>query len=194
MGERRAWWVVQGVSREQVLQTFGLRATGAAEIDGDWDIDCAALSDGWTLVRFDPYSGGLTDRVLAAVSSDCRVITCSINGTSMVSAAGEWVRGKQLWSIEHDGGHEGVYDLETEGTLPACYEPLRESVLAAQALADQATELELRKPRSTRDRYAAMGVDLVFDLPIDVVGVLTGYRHRDMKVPCTLVFEALVLK
>jgi len=81
----------------------------------------------------------------------------------MNSLATEWVDGKQVWSLAHDGS-EGGDSLEVEGQLPEIFEELKQEAIAAQA-------------ESEREGGC---VDFVFDIPLDLAADLTGFRHDEM--------------
>ena len=78
----------------------------------------------------------------------------------MCSAASLWADGRQVWSVMHEARRK-IEHLETKGSLPPMFAPISERLRAEQAAAGG------NKAK----------VDHIFDIPVEMVAQLTGYRH-----------------
>ena len=78
----------------------------------------------------------------------------------MCSAASMWTHGRQVWSVIH-AADQGIEHLETKGSLPPMFASISERLRAAQTAAGG------KKAK----------VDHIFDIPVEIVAQLTGYRH-----------------
>src|SRR3954452_6949370 len=74
----------------------------------------------------------------------------------MCSSASGWAGGRMGWRVTHDA-QRGVSHLGVEGTPPAAYAGIAESLLARQ-----------------RDHGDA---DHLFDAPVELARALTGFRY-----------------
>lgn len=145
-----------------MLATMGLRGTGSFEEIPESDITGAALPSGWYLVT---ANGGLfptfsEDPTLKQLSRTGEVVTCFVEEHVMCSAASLWADGRQVWYVMHEA-RQGIGHLETKGSLPPMFERIAARLRAEQAAADGNEG----------------GVDLIFDIPVEMVAQLTGYRH-----------------
>ena len=86
----------------------------------------------------------------------------------MFSSASARKNGRQLWRAAHDGGRDGVLQLETSGGLPAKLASIQKDLFAKQ-------EKEAAEPDDLK-------VDHVYGLPAEVAKELTGFRH-DQVIP-----------
>lgn len=78
----------------------------------------------------------------------------------MCSVASLWVDGRQVWFVMHEA-RQKVEHLETKGSLPPIFTTISERLRAEQAAAGG----------------KKAGVDYIFDIPVEMVAQLTGYRH-----------------
>ena len=80
----------------------------------------------------------------------------------MVSCAGAWSEGVLLWRAEHDC-QQGLYHLYVEGEPPPEFVTLRAQAIAAQATAGG----------------EEADVDCLFDVPVELARVATGFCHDE---------------
>ena len=93
----------------------------------------------------------------------------------MCSGAAMWAEGREIWSVMHTAD-KGIMHLEAKGNLPLMFQPISERLRAEQIAAGG------KKAK----------VDCIFDIPVEMVEQLTGYRHPgDMPELGDRAFEVL---
>ena len=152
---------VRGGTRESVLAILGLRGTNVHEEIPESDITGAALPSGWYLVTANRgHPAFMDDPTLKRLSQTTEVVTCFVEEHVMCSAASLWADGRQVWFVMHDA-QQMIEHLETKGNLPPMFAPISERLGAEQAAAGGENA----------------EVDHIFDIPVEMVAQLTGYRH-----------------
>ena len=152
---------VRGGTRDAVLATLGLRGTNTHEEIPESDITGASLPSGWYLVTANRgYPAFAEDATLKRLSQTAEVVTCFVEEHVMCSAASMWADGREVWSVMH-AADQGIEHLDTKGSLPPVFAPISERLRAEQAAASG------KKAK----------VDHIFDIPVEMVAQLTGYRH-----------------
>jgi hypothetical protein len=153
---------VKGGTRDAVLATMGLRGTGTFEEIPESDITGASLPSGWYLVTANRglFPTFAEDPTLKRLSQTAEVVTCFVEEHVMCSVASLWVDGRQVWFVMHEA-RQKVEHLETKGSLPPIFTTISERLRAEQAAAGG----------------KKAGVDYIFDIPVEMVAQLTGYRH-----------------
>lgn len=81
----------------------------------------------------------------------------------MYSRAEYWEHGSQTWKIIHDS-QTGIYDLQVSGIAPDFFEPLKSEIYARQQ-AEGGEDAD---------------VDLIFDIPLEVVKRITYFKHDEL--------------
>ncbi|MEQ1783693.1 MAG: hypothetical protein ABMA14_20240 [Hyphomonadaceae bacterium] len=157
-----AWFAAQGIAREDFLEHAGFDDTGEVDEYFEEEHSVGELPGGWVIIVTSDV-GLLAPAKLAQWSVGGRLVAAVVHEGSMNSLATEWVNGKQIWSLAHDGS-EGGESLEVEGELPDVFEELKQEADAAQAESEK----------------EGGGVDFVFDIPLDVAAEITGFRHDEM--------------
>jgi len=159
MGWSLSWLAVQGKQPGEVQAALGLKATGTTCIVAEAPFSGAQLPNGWYVVVADHDFRFLEEpaTTTAIASMGGNAVACGVEEHTMVSGAKAWRDGNLLWSVSHDGSGGGR-DLHCEGRLPEGFEKTR-----ADALAQYEDE--------------PMGVDFVFDVPLDLAEALTEFRH-----------------
>ena len=177
MGYAQSWLAVKGKPPEAVLETLGLRGTGAREAIAGSPVVGAELPSGWYLVVADGSGHRLMrDPIVQRLSAGCEVITTDVEEHVMVSVATGWKDGQRVWSVTHDAQRD-MEHLHAEGELPAVFPSIRDRLRAEQ--------------QEAGGRRA--DVDHLFDVPVELAQTLTGYRH-DADIPGAVAepFEVLV--
>jgi hypothetical protein len=173
MGICLSWVAVRGKAADGVLAELGWRRTGRQEEWLESDTTCADLGPGWFGVmmrnREDAYDGTVD---LGRLSKGGEVVACFVEEHVMFSGAVAWRDGAELWSIRHDA-QEGTRHLITGGRLPPEAADIVDKARGAQD-AEDAADTE---------------VDFIFEVPVDVAQLVTGFRHDVDGVP--LRFEVL---
>ncbi|HKV25087.1 MAG TPA: hypothetical protein VJN93_10900 [Candidatus Acidoferrum sp.] len=163
MGWSLSWAALKGGNLETVCSLLGLRPTGKFEGLGESKISGTALAGGWYVVVFNRTE--INDRKLKQVSPGGEVVGCFVEEHVMFSSAACWKDGQQVWRVFHNGGDEGAEHLETSGRLPAEFESIRKQQFAKQQEENAAGD--------------ELGVDHVFEIPLNLAKSLTGFRHDD---------------
>jgi len=144
-----------------VLATLGLRGKNVFEEIPEADITGAALPSGWYLVTANRgHPAFMDDATLKRLSESSDVVTCFVEEHVMCSAASLWAGGRQVWSAMH-AGDQSIEHLETKGSLPPVFASISDRLRAEQAAAGG----------------KSAEVDHIFDIPVEMVAQLTGYRH-----------------
>jgi hypothetical protein len=144
------------------LRELGLAETGERdELAAESGLGGAALPDGWYTVVFDRYDHPLLgDDVLNVLSDGCELVAAGAEEHVMVSFAEGWRDGARTWSVTHDS-EQGIEHLDAAGALPESFQAIRSERLAEQEAAGG----------------AEADVDYVFDVPLEVARLITGFSH-----------------
>ncbi|WP_019085283.1 hypothetical protein [Komagataeibacter europaeus] len=152
-----------GIDRATVLARMGLTDTGTPQDDTrPAPMSIASLPDGWTVVVCnDPATARAHEARLAAYSAGATVVTCMVDERRYESAAGGYHDGAQVWSVTHQGQAAGPHDLTLTGTPPA---QLHETIAAMER-------------EETESGYPPGMLDFYFDIPVEAVFAVTGFRY-----------------
>jgi hypothetical protein len=160
MGFSVAWVAIRGKTRARVLDELKLTATGEREEAPESPIVGTSLPGGWYLVfgnRFD-----FTELLpLGWLSIDAELVTCAVEEHVMCSEASGWRNGERTWSVAHDA-QKGLTHLAVVGDAPPILPGIHEGL---------AKRLEAAGGKDASD------VDYIFDVPVELAAILTGFRH-----------------
>src|SRR6266850_1025470 len=162
MGWSCSWIAVRGKPTAVVLRELGLCPVGKYQGEPEAPWSGAALPNGWYLVfaAKDCEPDQFNDNALAELSNGCELIASSVEEHVMFCSSAYWRNGRREWSIVHDA-QQGIYHLAADGGPPGSYSSIRDKYLAQQD-AEGGTKA---------------GVDLVFEIPLEVGVELTSFRH-----------------
>jgi hypothetical protein len=161
VGFKICWLGFSGRSRDEVLAALHLTDTGILDEANESPISVTSIPNGWTIVWFDRFDSPFAeDASLRLFSSGCTVIAVHVHEGIMFSGAEFYRGGAPVWSVTHNA-QAGMYDLETEGTLPEAFAEIRARLTGEQ----------------DREGGADAGVDHIFDVPVELAMVLSGFRH-----------------
>lgn len=163
MGYRISWIGFEGLDRAACLALIGMRDTARVDEANEAPFSMANLPTGWTILFSNDFDYA-SDHRLAVCSNACRVIGCRIDETIMYSSATAFENGHALWSVCHDSG-EGLMHLQARGESPKEFADIREKLIAEQEA----------------DGGAEADTDYVFEIPVELAAVSTGYRHDRWK-------------
>jgi hypothetical protein len=167
MGFTLTWIAFRGKPDTAIHTALGLVGTGQFQEIPDAPFSGALLPSEWYVVVRDRELGCFDDEVLSKVSASCELVMCTLSETVMYSGASQWKHGRKIWSVTHDSG-QGREDLQTDGELPPEFVAIRERLMESQ--------------KGERSSKPGMGVDYIFDAPIELAQYLTGYRY-DQDIP-----------
>lgn len=164
MGFNVSLITIEGKSPETIHADFGVILTGEREEIPESPITGTLLPNGkyalWLNTR---VTGPVNEKNLAIVSRDASVLVCDLSETTMDISLVAWENGKEIWSVWHDGGSQGIKHLELNGNVPAQIEPIRE--------------------RLFREQEEKGDADYIFDIPVELFVALGGFRYdRDLEV------------
>jgi hypothetical protein len=157
-----AWVAVHGVASDDFLERTGFEDTGEVDEYFEEQHSGGEIPGGWYVIVTSEI-GLLEPAKLAQWSAGGRLVATVVHEATSNSLAMEWLDGKQVWSLSHDGS-EGGDQLAVEGVLPDVFEELHQEAVAAQA-------------ESLKEGGE---VDFVFDIPLDLAAEITGFRHDEM--------------
>jgi hypothetical protein len=163
MGLAISWIAIEGLERVDVYERLNLASTGKTGDFLDGDIAAGELPGGWILVTFRDLLHPLTsEQMMKGLSDGRRIIVCRIEEHVNYSSAEAWKDSVRLWSIEHEGDTD-VPTLDVKGDLPEPY-----TKLARDARQNQQADPE---------------VDYLFEVPLHLVGSITGFKHDELPMP-----------
>lgn len=164
---RSSSWAGFHTAPDQALAKLRLKATGEFHELPEAPLCAVTLASGWFVVVSSDFRFVERKR-LEDLSFDGDVVGTAINETAMVSEVVAYKNGKLDWSVIHDAS-VGRSHLQMEGAPPREVHALLETARAK------------RQP----------GIDHVFGVPIDLVGMVMGFdfsaEHRfETLVPAEL--------
>jgi hypothetical protein len=161
MGFKIAWLGFSGKESRDVLRLLHLADTGIVDEANESPVSVAALPNGWTIVWLDRFDHPFAeDASLRLFSQGCTVVAVHVHEGIMFCAAELYRDGAPVWSVVHNA-QESLYDLQTEGDLPAAFAEIR-----ARLTTDQ-----------DGDGGDEAVVDHIFDIPVETAMALCGFRH-----------------
>jgi hypothetical protein len=159
----RSWLGVRGNPPEAILSELRLKQSRVPADDNLTFQIAGALSDaGWYLIVAEGRDHRLVgDAAIQPLSVGCEVVTCQEDEQNIFSAAAGWRHGRRVWSVSYDG-EEAATDVVAEGDLPPTFPLIRDRFKAEAQAEDAADAL----------------VDPMYEIPIELVHNLIGYRPR----------------
>jgi hypothetical protein len=132
MGFRLQLTSVSGKEPRTVEHEYGVMPTGKREEIPESPVVGAPLPDiAYLLYINDQAKIVPDDKVFARLSNGASLIACYANETVMNSYACEWLNADECWSVFHDA-QPNIEHLETSGTLPPEFQPIRDRLFAEQ--------------------------------------------------------------
>jgi hypothetical protein len=161
MGYSISWIAFHGKGKREVLALTHLIDTGEFDEANESPISAAEIPNGWYVLFLNDFSHPYVSvEVMQRFSADCVLLGCRVEEHVMTSAAFLFENGSRIWSVSHES-EKGRYNVETEGTPPAFFAPLRAKL--SQSQDDAGGE--------------KADVDYMFDVPLEMAARLCGYRH-----------------
>ncbi|MCE2563646.1 hypothetical protein [Komagataeibacter sp. FNDCF1] len=161
VGYRVGVFLMHGIDRATALCRFGQEDTGMAEDACPAPAAIASLPGGWTALW---CNDEVQTRRFAAMSGPCStdatIIASYIDEPGYYSAATGYHDGARIWDVSHTG-QTGPHDLHTSGTPPV----ILDEVVAAM------------KMEEAQSGYSPGMIDFYFDIPVELVRALTGFRY-----------------
>jgi len=162
MGVSMSWLAVRDMEPDAIHRHLGLLSSREFDSDPKHPFMGRLLPSGWYLVVANCCDAPIMlDDKLSSMSVNTRVVAASIEEHVMFCSATCWLNGKQEWRVEHKG-ESGVTHLQVFGAPPDDLETLRQGALARQLCHDD-----------------DLGVDYVFDVPLELAKRVVGFRHDE---------------
>lgn len=149
-----------------MLDRLRFRDRGEVDEANEAPFSIAELPNHWTVVWSNDFSYGAPENV-HRLAGAMTVVSCQVEEHAMYSAAHCVTKGAHAWSVWHDGGQLGPYDLHVTGDPPPALDAIKRRLFAEQ---------------DARGGEAA-DVDFGFDMPIELALDVTGYRHDQTRFP-----------
>jgi hypothetical protein len=161
VGFALSWLTVRDQAIDHVCEMLDIQQTMEREEAPESAFTGIRLPTGWySIIANRHVPRWFQDTWFRKLSQSTTVIAASVEEHVMYSSAEQWDAGRVVWTITHNSD-EGRRHLEITGDLPEVFESIRERQFARQA-ADDAEDVR---------------VDHIFDIPVDVVEALTGFRY-----------------
>ena len=160
MGYSICWLGFKQATKSAVTEILEMNDTGkVSEVDSS-EVLCAELPTGWTVV----WSNNIVlwnEEQIASFAKGHNLIAVFVEEHANLSLVLNHSDGKLIWSVGHDPGRGGIYNLEAPEGFPSEFDEIASAMKKRQALAGGESAL----------------VDYVFDVPVDIAELLTGFRH-----------------
>jgi hypothetical protein len=165
MGYSISWIAVRGLPKTEVLARLRLRDSGESDEANESPVSGAELPKGWYVLFLNDIAHPfVAPAALQKLSEGCEVVGCQVEEHVMFSASFQFSDGRQQWGIRHES-EKGLYNLDVEGTAPS---------FVVELLAASQKEQDTKGGEDAR-------VDYIFDVPLEAVERLCGYRHDRWK-------------
>lgn len=158
MGFKISWIAVQTESPARFLAEVGFVETDQLDEANEAPFAWSALPNNW-FVLFSNNFDFVFDTDLEKLSLSETIVACVVHEGAMISVAFGYENGELVWQVGHNS-QEGLDHLESWGSLPDGYEQLRARYLEQQRSEGESAE-----------------VDFVFEIPIELAHLVSGYRH-----------------
>ena len=159
MGFKISWIGFEGIGKERALEKLGLLETGETDEANEAPFSGAEIPGDWFILFSNDFEFASPGR-LAALSVDCRVVALQVHETVMMSVAHSYERGNCVWGLVHDA-QEGINNLSVSGSPPAAFQSVHQ--------------------RLTQKQEGAVGIDYIFDIPVETAASVCGYQHDRWK-------------
>ena len=131
MGFSISWAAFNGIDKQAVLSLTGFRELEVETEIGEGDHSIAELPGGWTLIFSNDFNRFTTELVkstdrLKSLSSQCRILTCSVEEHVMYSSAANYENGEETWRVVHDFNSGKKMDLTISGSPPPVLEEIKQ--------------------------------------------------------------------
>ena len=167
LGFTLSWLGVKGKPTEAILAELRLRSTGVSAMEGESPFVGAMSDAGWYIIVADYAEHQLISAaVVERLSTDCDVLTCTVEEHVMISEATGWRNGRRLWSVTHRAEARAL-DIDAEGELPPEFESIRDDFTGRQEAAGGADA----------------DVDYIGEIPVVLAQRFTGYKHDEISKP-----------
>lgn len=161
MGYSLIWLAVKDKTKSSLLEELNLSETTQKEDFPESDITGMPLPSGWYLISINKIDEKYLDKnLLTFLSKDCKLITCLVEETVMVSTAQSWENGKLAWEVVHDS-QQGLLHLTTQGDLPENFNSIKTKKIKEQ------------EAEGGEDA----GVDIIIEIPLLLAESITDYKH-----------------
>ncbi|WP_171208785.1 MULTISPECIES: hypothetical protein [unclassified Ruegeria] len=125
---------------------------------GDWWL-ATLKNSGWTIFWSENEEFlGEKETGISSLSQNFDTYVCHVNETVMWCSAEFWSKGKKIWCVSHRGDGDDIFDLTTDGPLPANFEELKDHHFANQ-------------------HEDGEDVDHVFEIPLELAASEIDFRH-----------------
>lgn len=164
MGYSISWLAIDSNNNAALNERLSLVDTGDIGEYPDDPIVGLVLPNAWYLIVVDACEHELvSDKTLEMLSSDNKVIACSIEEHCMFSSCSIWDNGSQIFSVSHQGD-DSIYNLSTTGKPPPAYD----------SISKQYHDLQEVEGGENAD------VDMIFEIPSVLAQSFTGFKHDEL--------------
>ena len=175
MGFNMSWIFVDRIELDELYAALDVKSTGKAADPYDLGTGRVLLAglrpkDDWCAI-FGHYSFVLDITIgtdpphLSRLPAKSRAVSCVVLEHANISYASLWRDRREIWQARHQPSNEQPEHLDFWGDLPPSFIGTWEA-----ALQKQRERNAMRKP-------GEWGVDYVFDVPLNAVAEITGFRH-----------------
>lgn len=157
------WCALRESDAESLIQSLELQATDEKVDFPSAPINVVSLNSGWRVFWFNKQPKQIPKQ-FEVYSKDFDILYCEVEEHVMFSSAEWWSRGKNTWSISHNGEEgticeDGTIILDYDGELPDCFQEIR-------------TACETRQKQDTE-------VDHIFEIPLEVAKSICRFKHDE---------------
>jgi hypothetical protein len=160
VGFKISWIGFDAIGKATSLEMLGLHDTGKPDRANEASFSGAEIPGGWFILFSNDFQFASPKRV-AQLSADCRIVACQVHEGVMFSAAYGYERGNCVWELVHDA-QRSINDLSVAGSPPTSFQSI--------------SQRQMEKQEGTA-REEGLGVDYIFDIPVEVAADVCKYRH-----------------
>ncbi|MEM6556579.1 MAG: hypothetical protein AAF642_11935 [Pseudomonadota bacterium] len=162
MGFRISWITIQTDSPSKFLEEVGFVESDQMDEANEAPFSWAALPNNW-YVLFSNDFDFVFNTDLEKSSLLGNIVACVVHEGAMISVAFGYKNGELIWQVGHNS-QEGLLHLDSWGSLPEGFEQLRAHYLRMQESEGDSAD-----------------VDFVFEVPVELARLVSGYRHDQWK-------------
>lgn len=160
MGISLSWVAVETLPSGVALSRLSLNNTAKTCTYPFKGVASHALPNNWLLVAAGRCDHRIANaKSMAALSVDCRAVTCAIEEHVNFASSELWQDGKRIWHVEHQGDEDPEH-MSSEGQLPQRFHDLMRTV----------------EPQDSEN----LDGHFHMDIPLILAKELTGFRHDEV--------------
>ena len=163
MGFAISWVGVESNSKQAFLEKLKCEETEEIDACNEFPLTIASRPTGSSILWSNSFLFP-SRKQLKKISTEINLLHCQIEEHLMHSSAAMIEGGQEKWTLLHSS-EQGLLHLDASGPVPSEFSDIKQHLLKLQ---------EKEPPGS-------MGVDYIFDIPLEVAKSVCGFKHDEGK-------------